>query len=93
MKRVFIVAMFLPLGTFAQQIKPLQFNWNISTAQKAVYTPLVLYKPLLEKPLMVEPIRYILPKAAIFCRMEDAFYKRFNVLVKVRMGTDDRYSN
>jgi hypothetical protein len=36
---------------------------------------------------------YTLPKGAIFCRMEDALYKRFNIWIKFRMGTDDRYSN
>ncbi|HWY99369.1 MAG TPA: hypothetical protein VNY36_09800 [Bacteroidia bacterium] len=36
---------------------------------------------------------YTLPKGAIFCRMEDALHKRFNIWIKFRMGTDDRYSN
>ena len=34
-----------------------------------------------------------LPKGAIFCRMEDALYKKFNIWIKFRMGNDDRYSN
>lgn len=41
----------------------------------------------------VYSFRYILPKGAIFCRMEDAIYNKLNFWVKFRMGTDDRYSN
>jgi hypothetical protein len=36
---------------------------------------------------------YVLPKGAIFCRMEDALYKHFNFWIKFRMGNDDRYSD
>ncbi len=38
-------------------------------------------------------IHYVLPKGAIFCRMEDALYKHFNFWIKFRMGNDDRYSD
>ncbi|HSY77126.1 MAG TPA: hypothetical protein VK890_09740 [Bacteroidia bacterium] len=44
-------------------------------------------------PLPSNNFNYTLPKGAIFCRMEDALYKRFNIWIKFRMGTDDRYSN
>lgn len=37
--------------------------------------------------------KYELPKGAIFCRMEDAIYSKLNFWVKLRMGTDERYSN
>lgn len=33
------------------------------------------------------------PKGAVFCRMEDALYKRLNIHIKLRMGVDDKYSN
>lgn len=39
------------------------------------------------------PIKYELPKGAIFCRMEDALHEHFNIWIKFRMGNDDRYSN
>lgn len=37
--------------------------------------------------------KYPLPKGAVFCRMEEALYSRLNFWVKIRMGTDERYSN
>jgi hypothetical protein len=37
--------------------------------------------------------KYTLPKGAIFCRMEDAIYNKLNFWVKIRMGTDEKYSN
>jgi len=38
-------------------------------------------------------LNYELPKAAVFCRLEDALYKYFNFWIKFRMGNDDKYSN
>jgi hypothetical protein len=38
-------------------------------------------------------LNYELPKAAIFCWLEDVLYKHFNFWIKFRMGNDDRYSN
>lgn len=45
------------------------------------------------KPLPNYIYNYVLPKGAIFCRMEDALHSRFNIWIKFRMGDDDRYSN
>jgi hypothetical protein len=41
----------------------------------------------------INHLNYSLPKGAIFCRMEDALHKHFNLWIKFRMGDDDRYSN
>lgn len=42
---------------------------------------------------LIYNFNYTLPKGAVFCRMEDALHKRFNLWIKFRMGNDDRYSN
>ncbi len=97
-RAVFIVFIFLVVSvgrTSAQQklqFSSFKFKTSLPPATSSsirLYTnaPLILYKPILLH------VNYTLPKAAIFCRMEDALYKRLNFWVKFRMGSDDRYSN
>jgi len=99
---IFLFALLLQCK--AQQAKAFTFQWKVNTESRedaAIFQrdnskPFFLVGnsesvSLLSSPL--QPIKYILSKGAIFCRMEDALYKHFNVWIKVRMGTDDRYSN
>jgi hypothetical protein len=41
----------------------------------------------------LKELKYSLPKGAIFCRMEDALHQRFNIWLKFRMGSEDKYSD
>jgi hypothetical protein len=95
---VFVVFLFLLVSAgIASAQQKLQFNSFkfesalpiSSSSQRSLYTstPFMLYKPVFLH------FNYTLPKAAIFCRMEDALYKRLNFWLKFRMGSDDRYSN
>ena len=67
---------------------PITFTYN--TIYKS--TGILFTQPTV-KPLPNYSFNYILPKGAIFCRMEDALHSHFNIWIKFRMGDDDRYSN
>jgi len=97
-RAVFIVFLLLVVSagrTSAQQklqFSSFKFEASLPPATSSslrlyTNTPLILYKPILLH------VNYTLPKAAIFCRMEDALYKHLNFWLKFRMGIDDRYSN
>jgi len=101
---VTIIFLFtLLLQCKAQQVKAFTFQWKVNAAGKEDRSLFQNTSSVIMLPgettqqvsffLPLQPIKYTLPKGAIFCRMEDALYKHFNVLIKVRMGTDDRYSN
>jgi len=92
-KYIALIVFIFPLIIKAQQAKPLQFKWTIGTDQKPTYNTLLFTKPATKQVMPAREIKYARPKTAVFCRMEEVFYKRFNVLFKVRMGTDDSYSN
>ena len=53
----------------------------------------ILFTQPTAKPIANYSFNYILPKGAIFCRMEDALHSHFNIWIKFRMGDDDKYSN
>lgn len=94
MKRFLIIpALLFPLLGAAQQApnKALQFNWSLNSKQRT--EPIVFTQSQYQPSFQVQQIKYTLPKAAIFCRMEEAVYKRYNFLFKIRMGSDDRYSD
>ena len=98
-----VLLLVLHITSTAQQAKAFSFQWKVNTERQNASPFQLDNSPpfflvgnvapvsLLSSPL--QPIKYTLSKGAIFCRMEDALYKHFNVLIKVRMGTDDRYSN
>ena len=98
---IFLFALLLQCK--AQQAKAFTFQWKVNAADKESVFFFQNDKSVTMLPgettqrvsffSPLQPIKYTLPKGAIFCRMEDALYKHFNVLIKVRMGTDDRYSN
>jgi hypothetical protein len=104
MKSRLVYTLFIVLAMHsvcrAQQANTLQFTWKLGTVQRET-TPVFysenrpLFFPMSNERTFAYPqeIKYTLPKGAIFCRMEDALYKHLNVLIKVRMGTDDKYSN
>jgi hypothetical protein len=36
-------------------------------------------------------VKYELPKGAVFCRMEEKLWHKFNVWIKLRAGSDEMY--
>jgi hypothetical protein len=92
LKYTLLALTLLPFAARAQQaVKPLQFNWKVTNIQRTIVSnPLLVRVP--SRPVL-QPIKYTLPKAAIFCRMEDAVYKHAGFIFKIRMGCDDAYSN
>ncbi len=93
MRTFLLLILFSPLLGVAQQTpnKALQFKWSVNTKQKT--EPALFNQTCYQPSFRVQQIKYALPKAAIFCRMEDAVYRHFNFLFKIRMGSEDYYSN
>ena len=83
---------FFSYKSEAQQLKmvPLNFSSEYSQTTKSSVFSLRGCSQVELKNINIE--RNI-PKGAIFCRMEDAIYKKLNFWFKFRMGTDDKYSN
>jgi hypothetical protein len=87
----------------AQQSTTLHFSWPIDAKRQnnyLVYSSIDNNKDLLvvgSKQVYLtsslKEIKYSLPKGAIFCRMEDALHQRFNIWLKFRMGSEDKYSD
>lgn len=98
-KRIYLFLMLLALHSvaMAQQKALLKFGWNLRGIEFNANTTIIEAKPVMKNktanPLIFKNIKSTLPKAAVFCRMEDALHKHFNIWIKVRMGDDDRYSN
>jgi hypothetical protein len=107
MKAKLLIALIIPLAvsTFAkaQQARALDFQWSVDGTKKmqsvfflmdtAKTYRLSASQPNELKYPSLAPITYTTPKGAIFCRMEDALLQKFNIWIKLRMGTDNRYSD
>jgi hypothetical protein len=100
---LFILLAFSPICK-AQQSTVLHFSWPMDTKQQnnyLAYSSIDNNKDLLEGgnkqsvslTSSLKEIKYSLPKGAIFCRMEDALHQRFNIWLKFRMGSEDKYSD
>jgi len=90
---VCVLIIFLNIEGNAQQL----YFSNIAPRPTLTFT---LFKPSSSQQQQVPLINAyscivtrIIPKGAIFCRLEDALHKRFNFWIKFRMGTDDKYSD
>lgn len=80
----------------AQLLKPLPVEYSYDKPQQKAAFPdeNILHVNVVSMQLPLKfNFKYELPKGAIFCRMEDAIYNKLNFWVKLRMGTDERYSN
>ncbi|HXB12318.1 MAG TPA: hypothetical protein VNZ45_10050 [Bacteroidia bacterium] len=100
---LFILLAFSPLCK-AQQSAVLHFSWPMDIKQQSnhlAYTPAnntqdlsaENSKQIVSLTFYMKEIKYALPKGAIFCRMEDALHQRFNIWLKFRMGSEDKYSD
>lgn len=78
----------VPLGYTHDRTQQMTSQWIVAPNENMLYANAVLMQ--LPSKLC---FKYELPKGAIFCRMEDAIYNKLNFCVKLRMGTDERYSN
>jgi hypothetical protein len=99
-----LIGAILSSGICAQMVKPLPVSYSQGRVEQGIFNQASVGKinisymnePLSYSSFQFSPIcnfKYTLSKGAIFCRMEDAIYSKFNFWVKFRMGTDDRYSN
>ena len=97
-KYVFLIFVGLPFASKAQQKTALHFDWKLNNVAKLeTRNSFITFNTFPPKPAQLNTypdFKYTLPKTtAVFCKLEDALHKRFNLWIKVRMGTDDRYSN
>jgi len=98
----FLVSIFCNVCK-AQQANILHFQWSTGVKQQRNVVAFPSNRYVKDLSVMnstqalsykaIPEIKYTLPKGAIFCRMEDALHQRFNIWLKVRMGTEDKYSD
>jgi hypothetical protein len=82
----------LPISYFQGKARPIVFGQFQRTYEGVFYSNTWNANP----GMSLSPewnFKYTLPRGAVFCRMEEALYNRLNFWVKIRMGTDERYSN
>ena len=99
----FLIVCILGNVCRAQQANVLHFQWSTGIKQQTNELAFPANNYIKDLPVLnntqivsykaIPEIKYTLPKGAIFCRMEDALHQRFNIWLKVRMGTEDKYSD